>query len=63
MKRLPDIQVMPLDFCQCMALKLGDIFDFMVYCTDGEYDWRGICHSQDLQKCIESGISAFIKAK
>ena len=54
-----NIDIIVLSFCQCMALEMGDVYDFLVYCTDGERDWRGACHRKDLQTCVELGIEAF----
>jgi len=57
---MPDIIVYNLSVSQCVVLKMGDIYDFLVYCSDGEREWRGACHCKDLQNCIEAGIGAFI---
>lgn len=54
-----DIKITALDFATCSVFRLPDTYDFQVFCTDGEYDWRGVCFRKDLQRCVELGISAF----
>lgn len=53
-----NIQVSTLSFAQCYALEMPQM-DFLVFCTNGELDWRGACFNKDLQICIEMGIAAF----
>lgn len=53
-----NITVKRLTVSDCIVLKLGDIYDFMVVCRDGESLWRGACRGS-LQECIEMGIKVF----
>ena len=54
-----NVYITVLSFSQCMVFNMGDIYDFQVYCSDGERYWRGACFRRDLQTCVEMGIGAF----
>ncbi len=53
------VDIMVLGLKWSTLFKLRDVYDFRVYCTDGEKDWLANCYKKDLQECVELGISAF----
>lgn len=58
-----NIRVIALDLSMCAVLKIGRVFDFRVFLTDGVWDWFGHCDAPRLQECIEIGLSKFEKKK
>ena len=54
-----NIDIIKLSFSLCVVLKMPDIFDFQVFCTDGKREWRAACKKEDLQECVEMGLRAF----
>lgn len=56
-----NITISQLDIGQCKILSLPWECDRAVFCSDGRLEWLGACPQNNIQKCVEHGLSLFAK--